>query len=101
MDPFEIGDPYVEWEEVNAAQEPRVNDTDLLTEFFIEEHRNMFDMSALRDEVVKILMSNHDFLVNDAEEAVQESVSKNPDFWNENADANDLANVLAEDDDDE
>lgn len=101
MNPFEVGDPYVEWNETNASQESSVNDSDLLTEYFIEEHSKMFDISELRDSVVKLLVSEHDFLVDDAEEAVQDSVSKNPDFWNENADASDLANSLADDDSDE
>lgn len=100
MDPFEVGDPYVEWNETNAAQELPVNEFELLEDSFTKGYV-MFDISELRDSVVKLLISEHDFLVDDAEETVQDSVSTNPDFWNENADVSDLANSLANDDDDE
>ena len=86
---YEYGDPYVEWQEENSAQE--CNES--------EEQENMFDVLVLNDDVVKLLMSEYDFLLEDAEEAVDESVKTKPDYWNENASAEDLAKSLATDDD--
>lgn len=59
------------------------------------------DLVALKEEVYKILVNEHDFLMDDAEAAIAKSVVESPDAWSENADPSDLANYLAEDDDDE
>lgn len=90
-DIFDVGDPYLEWNEEISARE----------DYNTEEKENMFDVSVLKDDVVKILMTRHSFLVDDAEEAVKESFEKNPDMWSENADADQLANYLASDDGDD
>jgi len=103
MDPFEVGDPYIEWEEGNSSRE-EFNDSDPLTEFFIEEHskmENVEELVTLKDEVVKLLMSNHDFSIEEAEEAVKDSTTSHPDMWNENADAGNLADFLASEDNDD
>lgn len=57
------------------------------------------DLNDLRNNVLSILVAKHDFTFEEAEESVNESVENKPDFWNENADANDLAKMLASDDD--
>jgi hypothetical protein len=90
MNLFEVGDPYIEWEETNSTQE----------EVPTEEYE-VFDVQELCNDVVKILVAEHEFLLDDAEQAVEESVKAKPDIWNENADAKDLANFLASDGDDE
>jgi hypothetical protein len=56
-------------------------------------------LEDLRTDVIKLLVAEHDFTFEEAEESVNESVEEKPDFWNENADANDLAKSLASDDD--
>lgn len=58
-------------------------------------------MQELKDAVVKLLVSNYDFLLEDAEISVDESVSDNPDMWTEKAEAEELAKYLASDDADE
>jgi hypothetical protein len=60
----------------------------------------MFEQE-LKDAVVKLLVTEHEFLIEDAEEAVAESFSTKPELWNENADAKDLANFLASDGEDD
>lgn len=53
-------------------------------------------MQELKDSVIKTLVSDHEFLIDDAAQAVEDSVVQEPDMWNDNADAKDLANYLAE-----
>lgn len=55
----------------------------------------------LKTEVAKLLVTNYDFLTEEADSAVEKSVAENTDMWNDNAEASDLANYLASDDDDE
>lgn len=59
------------------------------------------ELAELKETVTKKLMTDHDMLIDEAEETVKDSVDDNPSIWNENADAKDLANLLASDDDDE
>lgn len=58
-------------------------------------------MSDLRVSVINLLVSDHDFLIEEAEAAVENSENSHPEMWNENSDANDLASYLAEESDDE
>lgn len=101
MNPFEIGDPYIEWNEENAAQEFN-NDFNEIVEERLEEKR-MSDVAIkrLEDAVIKLLVSNHDFDLDEAEEKVETSVVENEDMWNENAVPEDLAKYLASEESDE
>lgn len=58
-------------------------------------------MQDLENKVTELLVSNHAFLIEEAETAVAESVSQTPDIWNDNADAKELAIFLASDEVDE
>lgn len=59
-------------------------------------------LDTLKEEVAKLLVTKHDFLdMDEANTAIEESAVKDPGVWHEDADANDLANYLAESDDDE
>jgi hypothetical protein len=60
-----------------------------------------FDVSKLRDAVLELLMTDHDYLIDDAEEAVNQSVADSPDMWNESAEAKNLANHVASEDADQ
>lgn len=110
MDPFEIGDPYIEWAEENAAKETEYlyeyNDSDKTYAVTIKEKKmaNVVDnfdniQAKLKGEVTTLLVTQHDFTMDEAEEAVNESFADKPDLWNENAEARDLANFLASEDD--
>lgn len=103
MDPFEVGDPFIEWEELNASLDPSV-------ERFIQEkeEEKMSDVqennlaniqSRLKGEVTTLLVTHHDFTIDEAEEAVNASFDEREDLWHENAEAKDLAKFLASDDD--
>jgi hypothetical protein len=59
-----------------------------------------FNVESLKADVVKILVSEHDFLLDDAADSVEESFKGNNDMWNENASAADLAKYLAAEDED-
>jgi len=59
------------------------------------------NLEALKDEVTKLLMTKHDFSIEDAETKVQGSLYDSANMWNDNADANQLADFLASDDDDD
>ncbi len=63
--------------------------------------KSVFDASALKSEVTGLLVSRHDFTMEEAEETVNEDFEKDASTWNENASADDLANYLASDDNDE
>jgi hypothetical protein len=86
---YEYGDPFVEWEEENASRE------ELPTE------EEMPSIDELKETVMKLLQTEFDFTVDDAEEAVTDSVADNPEMWNENADADSLAKFLASDSSDD
>jgi hypothetical protein len=58
-------------------------------------------MSELSESVINLLVSDHDFLIEEAEAAVDKSTDSNPEMWNENSDANDLASYLADEAEDE
>ncbi|MFY3742203.1 MAG: hypothetical protein HMLIMOIP_002667 [Candidatus Nitrosomirales archaeon] len=55
----------------------------------------------LKGRVTTLLVSEHEFLIEDAEEAVKESFASRPELWGENADPNDLAKFLASDENDD
>lgn len=58
-------------------------------------------MEDLTIEVTKLLTTEYDFLVEEAEEEISESQEKNPDLWHEDAVPGDLAKYLASDESDE
>jgi len=58
-------------------------------------------LETMKSEVVKLLVSNYDFTLEEAEESVEDSVKENDEIWNENASAEDLAKYVASDGDDE
>lgn len=100
MDPFHLGDPYINWNEENAAQELSCNETE--ENVMSEVQNNLENIQAqLKGQVITLLVSRHDFSIEDAEEAVSDAYDKEPTFWGENAEATALANYLASEDDSE
>jgi hypothetical protein len=90
---YSASDPHVEWNETNSAQESVEND--------IEEN-DMTDVhESIQDKVIKILISEHDHLPEEAQEAVEESIRVEPDLWHENADSEAIAKYLASDEADD
>lgn len=75
-----------------------VNEPEL---FIFHQTREYLIVEDLKADVVKILVAEYDLLLEEAEEKVNESFANNPDIWNENAEAKDLAEFLASDDDDD
>ena len=61
----------------------------------------MENLNDLKDSVSKILVTTHDFTIDEADEAVEESTTAKPELWNHNSDPNDLAKYLAEDEDED
>lgn len=57
--------------------------------------------AVLKGKVTTTLVTDHDFSIEEAEEAVEESMKHDVDIWHENADPEDIANYLASDDDEE
>lgn len=57
------------------------------------------ELEALQSSTINILVSEHDFDVEEAATAVETSVRDNEEMWNENAEPRDLANYLANGDD--
>lgn len=55
------------------------------------------NLQDLKETVIKLLVSDFEFLMEEAETAVEESSSEDPAIWSENADPEDLANFLASD----
>lgn len=98
MDIFEYGDPYIEWNEEIAAQES--NETEG-SEMSSVPEMHVETLESLKAAVVKLLMSDYEFLVDEAEELVENSVDNNPDVWNENAEPADLAKYLASEDEED
>lgn len=58
----------------------------------------METLDDLKDQVYLLLVTRYDFLTDEATESVEDSLASHPDFWNENADPDELAKTLAEDD---
>lgn len=58
-------------------------------------------MRELKDAVVKILVAEYEFLLDDAENAVDDSLRDDSQMWTENAEPKDLAKYLATEEDDE
>jgi len=98
--PFDVGDPYIEWAEENASREP-----ELAEELFIRENSSMEYvqvMETMKNDVVNLLVAQYDFTIEEAEETVGESASvAHQDMWNENANPADLAKFLASEDSDD
>lgn len=55
----------------------------------------------LEEEVTNLLITKHDYTIEEAEAAIQESVKVDPDKWHENSDSAELASYLASNDLDE
>lgn len=92
---FDYGDPYIEWnEEIEAREVPEENNE-------IEETSMAMELEQIKSEVIKILISDFDFLGEEANEAVEESVRLQGDKWHENSDPKALAEYLASEDGDE
>lgn len=53
------------------------------------------ELEELKAAVNKLLLSQHDFEPEDAEEMIEQSAVESPHIWNENAIPEDLANFLA------
>lgn len=86
MNPFDYGDPYIEMNEAISA---------------IDEGETVDSIDALKDEVIKFLITVHNFLDDEASEKVEESVSDEPGMWSVNAEAEEIAKYLASDGDDD
>jgi hypothetical protein len=59
------------------------------------------ELDKLKTDVVSLLTTEHEYLLDEAEALVDESVAKSPSIWNDNADPDSLAKFLDSDDDDE
>lgn len=55
-------------------------------------------LENLKNAVVKFLMTEHDYQSEEAEQEVDASVLSEPDLWNENSDAAELAKYVASED---
>jgi len=55
----------------------------------------------LKGRVTTLLVTEHEMLVDEAQETVETSFTEYPEKWTEDADANDLANFLASDSSDD
>lgn len=118
MDVFEVGDPYVEWEEENSAKEEYEMDLEEANNIVAGNHgfpglsyarredseyikEGKAQMQELKEAVVNKLVTEYDYNLEDAEETVDESVSTEPSLWDEKSDPEELAKFLALDDDSE
>lgn len=61
----------------------------------------MNSLQDLKDMVSANLTLFHEFTPDEAYDLIEKSLDKHPHFWNENADPEELAKVLAEDDDED
>ena len=59
------------------------------------------ELQELKDAVVKNLVTTHNFIVEEAETTVEESLTKDAGMWNVNASPEDIAKYLASDENDE
>lgn len=58
-------------------------------------------MEHLEEEVTNLLMTKHEYTVEEAEEAIKDSHTADPEMWHDNADSAQLADYLASDDPEE
>jgi ribulose kinase len=58
-------------------------------------------INQVKEDVIKELCTSYSFEVNEADDKVAESMRKEPGMWSVKADAKDIADYLANDDDDE
>lgn len=66
------------------------------------EENAMTDLNeSIQDKVTQLLISEHDHLPEEAQEAVEESIRVEPDLWHENADSAEIAKYLASDETDD
>ena len=65
------------------------------------EESEATEEANLEEKVRRLLVVEYDLSVNDADEMIVESCNVNPEIWNENAVAEDLAEYLVSDSDDE
>lgn len=61
----------------------------------------LMDLEELQETVIKLLQTEYDVDVDEAEDLVRESVGSRPELWHENSDPSDLAKFLASDDEDD
>ncbi len=59
------------------------------------------DIEELKEAVIKLLLTDHDFEMDEASEVVETSATEKPHLWDENVDPKDLAEFLASDDNDD
>jgi len=57
------------------------------------------ELQEIKDAVVKLLVTEHDMLLEEAESAVEESITSEVGMWNVNAEAENIAKYLASDED--
>lgn len=70
-------------------------------DYNLEKKEVKMELTELKDAVINALVSDHDFLVEDASTMVDDSMSYSTGLWHENADPNELANILDSDDDED
>lgn len=66
----------------------------------VMENTNNY-LDELKSSVMKLLVADYDFTVEEAEETIEDSYKKDPEIWNVNAEPGDLAKSLASDDDED
>ncbi len=65
------------------------------------EKGNSVNLQELNDSVTKLLITDYEFLSEEAEEAITHLKANHPGMWNENASPEDLAKFLASDESDD
>lgn len=66
-----------------------------------QESTNFQTVEAIKADTVKLLITDHNYAMETASEAVETHASENPESWHVNSVANELANDIANPDDDE
>ncbi len=54
-----------------------------------------FNVEVLKNDVVKLLITNHDWNMDEASDVVEEFYKSDPEQWHENTDAKQMADTLA------
>lgn len=91
------GDPFIEWNEEISAREGELPEDQEIRAI----EGAIMELQELKDAVIKVLVTGHDFTHEEATEKVDEHAGKDPDMWTENAIPESLASFLASDDDDD
>lgn len=58
-------------------------------------------IKGIKEKVVSLLITKHDFDDDEAQEKVDESVKSDPEMWGVNSDSEELADLLADGDDED